>query len=99
MDLIITDHHEVPAAIPDVCAVINPKQPDCPYPEKELAGVGLAYKLAAAVAGQKAADLYLDLVALGTVADVVPLQGENRILAKRAWPFSLIAPTGAWRLY
>jgi single-stranded-DNA-specific exonuclease len=82
MDLIITDHHEVPAAIPDVCAVINPKQPDCPYPEKELAGVGLAYKLAAAVAGQKAADLYLDLVALGTVADVVPLQGENRILAK-----------------
>jgi len=82
VDLIITDHHEVPADIPDVCAVINPKQPGCPYPEKELAGVGLAYKLAAALAGQDAADAYLDLVALGTVADVVPLQGENRILAK-----------------
>ncbi len=83
MDLIITDHHEVPSMMPDVCAVINPKQPGCPYPEKELAGVGLAYKLVAALAGQEVADTYLDLVALGTIADVVPLQGENRILAKQ----------------
>ncbi len=86
LDLVITDHHELEAgAVPNACAVINPKRPDCPYPYKTLAGVGVAYRLAqalsAALGGPPADDL-LDLVALGTIADVVPLTGENRRLAQ-----------------
>ncbi len=88
LDLIITDHHAVPAQIPAALAVINPKRPDDPYPFKELAGVGVAFKLVQALqakAGKPAAGQekwLLDLVALGTVCDVVPLVGENRVLAK-----------------
>ena len=93
MDLIVTDHHSVGDDLPPARAVINPKQAGCPYPFKELAGVGLAFKLAQAllkvhnkVGGQPVAmveeDL-LDLVALGTVADLVPLLGENRSLVQR----------------
>jgi len=87
MDMIITDHHHVPDVLPPAVAVIDPKQPGDPYPEKELAGVGLAYKLAQAYlaaypeAGVDAAD-WLDLVAIGTVADLAPLRGENRMLVK-----------------
>jgi single-stranded-DNA-specific exonuclease len=88
LDMIITDHHSVGAEIPPALAVINPKQSDCSYPFKELAGVGLAYKLAQALLqtelpnpqGLQAED-FLDLVALGTVADLAPLYGENRKLA------------------
>ena len=87
MDLIITDHHFPLDEIPPAYAVINPKQPGDVYPEKNLAGVGLAYKLVEAISlsGQyqklDSRD-YLDLVALGTVADLVPLTGENRSLVR-----------------
>jgi single-stranded-DNA-specific exonuclease len=87
LDLVISDHHEPKAELPAAVAVINPKQRGDPYPEKNLAGVGLAYKIAQALlqklrgdAGQ--ADAWLDLVAVGTVADIVPLSGENRAMVK-----------------
>ncbi|MEW5959691.1 MAG: single-stranded-DNA-specific exonuclease RecJ, partial [Chloroflexota bacterium] len=91
LDIIITDHHHVGADLPPALAAINPKRPDCAYRFKELAGVGLAYKLTQALQesdrlGQRFrqaeldADQFLDLVALGTVADLAPLYGENRKL-------------------
>ena len=86
LDLIITDHHSVGDKIPPALATINPKQQHCSYPFKELAGVGLAYKLAQALLQSvkldtdMQADDLLDLVALGTVADLAPLYGENRKL-------------------
>ena len=98
LDLIISDHHEPSGEIPDALAVINPKQPGDTYPEKYLAGVGLAYKIAEALLidhvkqamakGQSPTvsgllDDLLDLVALGTVADLAPLTGENRALVRR----------------
>lgn len=82
-DIIITDHHEPSEHIPEGYAVINPKQQDCMYPYKELAGVGVAYTLCRALrmlAGKTGGEEYTSLVALGTVADLVPLTGENRIL-------------------
>ncbi|MBN2549991.1 MAG: single-stranded-DNA-specific exonuclease RecJ [Anaerolineales bacterium] len=93
MEMIITDHHHPGAEMPDARAVINPKQPGDPYPDKDLAGVGLAYKLAEALLKNApsggygrvealTATEYLDLVALGTVADLVPLVGENRCLVR-----------------
>jgi single-stranded-DNA-specific exonuclease len=87
MDLIISDHHYPLDTLPPAFAVINPKQAGDTYPEKNLAGVGLAYKLTDALfrSMQSAleADEFLDLVALGTVADLVPLTGENRSLVRR----------------
>ena len=86
LDLIISDHHHPGLEIPEAIAVINPKMPGDPYPEKNLAGVGLAYKLASALtpgADSSIADGCLDLVALGTVADMVPILGENRSLVRR----------------
>ncbi|KNZ71087.1 single-stranded-DNA-specific exonuclease RecJ [Thermincola ferriacetica] len=87
LEIIITDHHEPPEHIPQAYAVINPKQAWCTYPFKELAGVGVAFKLAQALlrAHEKEylAPKLLDLVALGTVADMVPLVGENRITTKQ----------------
>jgi single-stranded-DNA-specific exonuclease len=87
MDLIVTDHHHPLKELPPAFAVINPKQAGDVYPEKNLAGVGLAYKLIEALAlSKKYPNLdkqdYLDLVALGTVADMVPLTGENRSLVR-----------------
>jgi single-stranded-DNA-specific exonuclease len=87
VDLIITDHHYPLETLPPALAVINPKQAGDGYPDKNLAGVGLAYKLVEELASSqmypqlKAYD-YLDLVALGTVADLVPLTGENRSLVR-----------------
>lgn len=85
MDIIVTDHHEPPAQIPPGFAVLNPKQPGCPYPCKQLAGAGVAYKLAQALwqyrHREPLAD-YVELAALGTIADLVPLVEENRWLAK-----------------
>lgn len=88
LDLIISDHHHPGAELPEALAVIDPKQPEDTYPEKELAGVGIAYKLAAALDQQlentkSPAEGYLDLVALGTVADLAPLVGENRYLVRQ----------------
>lgn len=85
IDVIVTDHHEiVESRIPTACAVINPLREDCAYPFKHLAGVGVAYKLVKALyeGTPFLAEDFLDLVSLGTIADIVPLKGENRILAK-----------------
>ena len=87
LDLIITDHHEPDAAgLPAACAVINPKRHDCTYPDKNLAGVGVALKLVQALcanAGRAAwLPAFVKVAAIGTLADVVPLTGENRIIAK-----------------
>jgi single-stranded-DNA-specific exonuclease len=85
IDVIITDHHEIVSGrVPQAHAVINPLQDSCGYPFKHLAGVGLAYKLAKALYDGTPflAEDFLDLVSLGTIADIVPLKGENRILAK-----------------
>ena len=88
IDLIISDHHHPKDELPDAYAVVCPKREGDPYPYKDLAGVGLAYKIAQALflsraAGDWNADDWLDLVALGTVADIVPLTGENRTLVRR----------------
>jgi single-stranded-DNA-specific exonuclease len=89
IDVIVTDHHEPLGELPDAIAVLNPKRKDCPYPFKELAGVGVVLKLVQGLVASRPGGLpesfvmeHLDLVALGTIADVVPLRGENRIFAK-----------------
>jgi len=94
LDVIVIDHHEVPKMLPPAYAIINPKQPNCPFPFKELAGVGVTFNVIIAlrqflykegiwskteIPNLKA---YLDLVALGTIADMVPLIDENRIFVK-----------------
>jgi len=86
LDVIVTDHHVLPEALPEAVAVINPRRPDCGYGFDGFAGVGLAYKLAQALLegeGHDAAEGLLDLVAIGTIADIVPLVGENRALVLR----------------
>lgn len=87
LDVIIIDHHVPGETLPDAVAVLNPKRMDCDYPFKELCGVGLAYKVAQALAEQvglpdHAVYTHMDLVALGTTADIVPLRDENRVLTK-----------------
>lgn len=86
IDVIILDHHEPEGdRIPNAVAVIDPKRPDCQYPFKSLAAVGLVAKLANALFGE-VPESELDLVAIGTVADVVPMRGENRIFVKKGLP-------------
>jgi single-stranded-DNA-specific exonuclease len=86
VDLIITDHHEPDAELPHALAVINPKRRDCRYPDKNLAGVGVALKLVQALCARtgRASWLpaFIKVAAIGTLADVVPLTGENRVIAK-----------------
>lgn len=85
IDLIITDHHEPQPQLPEAFALINPKQSDCKYPYSMLAGVGLAYKLASALLEEHILPIREELLALaafGTIADIAPLDGENRIIAK-----------------
>ncbi|KMQ52358.1 Single-stranded-DNA-specific exonuclease RecJ [Chitinispirillum alkaliphilum] len=86
IDCIITDHHEPKETLPDALAIIDHKVPGCPYPDKSLAGVGVAFKLCQALAvlsgrGEELWIKLLDLVALGTAADIVPMLGENRVIA------------------
>ncbi len=94
IDLIITDHHHPGDTVPEAFSVINPKQPGDLYPEKNLSGVGVAYKLASAFIAQseqqgdsfpveRKAEEFLDLVAIGTISDLVPLLGENRWLVRQ----------------
>jgi len=88
VDVIITDHHQPLDEVPQACAIINPRQAGDNYPFKGLAGVGLAFKLAQAVSGKYSdksitVDNWLDLVALGTIADLAPLRDENRTLVRR----------------
>lgn len=85
IDVIVTDHHQPGASLPDAVAIVNPHREDCAYPFKDLCGAGLAFRLAelvAAESGRPSQELLelLDLVALATVADLVPLHGENRVL-------------------
>ena len=85
MELVITDHHECKDVLPEAVAVVDPHRPDCNYPHKTLCGVGVAFKLACALCGSQEEVLrdYADLVCLGTVADVMPLLGENRVFVTR----------------
>lgn len=91
VDVIVTDHHLPEAELPPALAVLNPNQPGCAYPEKNLCGVGVVFKLAQALLEslgwpparlRRVLESFLKLVAIGTVADVVPLTGENRIIVK-----------------
>lgn len=91
IDVVVTDHHEPTSVLPAAVAVVNPLQPGCPYPYKHLAGVGVTFKLVERLLRERdeasgdalgRAGAYLDVVALGTIADVVPLTGENRVLAR-----------------
>lgn len=90
MDVIVTDHHTCTERLPeDACAVLNPKRPDCDYPFNGLAGVGVAFKLVLALAmlfkmnTTQCFNKYIDIVALGTIADIVPLLDENRIMTAK----------------
>lgn len=86
IDLIITDHHEPDTTLPDAFAIINPKRTDCTYPDKNLAGVGVALKLVQALCSrtgrEKWVPAFVKIASIGTLADVVPLVGENRVIAK-----------------
>lgn len=81
VDVIVTDHHSMPEVLPDAYAIIHPEHPDADYPFQYLAGCGVAFKLACALLEEVPVDL-LDLVAIGTIADMVSLTDENRILVK-----------------
>ena len=85
IDLVITDHHECKDVLPRAVAVVDPHRPDGGYPHKNLSGVGVAFKLASALCGDQEQILaeYADMVCLGTVADVMLLQGENRVFVAR----------------
>lgn len=91
MDLVITDHHRPRDILPQAVAVVNPHRLDCAYPFKDLSGVGVAFKLVCALEGDEAdlatlLDNYADLVAIGTVGDIVSLTGENRALVRAGLP-------------
>ncbi|MBQ9493375.1 MAG: single-stranded-DNA-specific exonuclease RecJ [Oscillibacter sp.] len=87
LDVVITDHHECKETLPDAVAVVDPHRPDCPYPFKYLAGVGVALKLVMALGGESRADelfeRYCTLAAIGTIADVMRMEGENRTIVSR----------------
>lgn len=96
LDVLITDHHECQNELPDACAIVNPRRPDCVYPFKELAGVGVVFKLLCSLEYtfckregiekdwlKEICDTYGDIVAIGTVADVMPLVDENRLIVSR----------------
>ncbi len=81
VDIIVTDHHEAGETVPD-CVVVNPHQKDCKYPFKELCGAGVALKIVQALGGLEAAEEYYDLAAIATVADLVSLTDENRLIVQ-----------------
>jgi single-stranded-DNA-specific exonuclease len=88
LDIIITDHHAIPRVLPEAYAILNPKQNDCKYPDKEVCGSVVAFKLIDALFEKNDSDLfdiskYIDLAALATVADCMPLKGENRLIVKK----------------
>ena len=85
IDLVITDHHECKSELPQAIALVDPHRKDQPQPVTEMAGVGVAFKLAAAIEGEQETllDQYCDFLCLGTVADVMPLTGENRTMVAR----------------
>ncbi len=85
-ELIVTDHHLPDRTLPPAFAILNPRRPDCPYPDKDLAGVGVVFKLVQALfsrfSKERVVEHFLKLVAIGTVADVVPVVGENRVIVR-----------------
>lgn len=81
LDVLITDHHRVPAILPQALAIVNPHRPDATYPDRRLAGSGVAFTLARLLLGEGALDL-TDLAAIGTVADLAPVLGENRAIVQ-----------------
>lgn len=94
IDTVVTDHHECHGDLPQCVAIVNPHRPDCTYPFDELAGVGVVFKLICAIEGARLGispnaallrvkDAYMDLVAIGTIADVMPLRGENRYIVSQ----------------
>lgn len=85
IDIIITDHHEPGDTVPQASAIINPKQKDCNYPFKELAGAGVVFKLLCAISGDEQSILenYADIIGIGTIADVMKLIGENRVIVSK----------------
>ena len=108
--MIITDHHLPEAELPPALAVLNPNRPDCGYPDKNLCGVGVAFKLVQALLAsldwppdklRRVTESFLKLVAIGTVADVVPLMGENRIIVKHGLtrPAAMCAIPGCARCW
>jgi len=102
LDVIITDHHLPSGPLPDCLAVLNPKRDGCDYPDKDLAAVGIAFKLSLALTramGGNEDDVYglLDLVALATIADVAPLRGENRVLARAGLKLMASSPNAGLR--
>lgn len=85
MELVITDHHKVPEALPDAVAVVDPHRPDCPSYFKQWAGVGVAFKLVCALHGgdgEECLEMFSDLVTIGTIGDIVSLTGENRAIVR-----------------
>ncbi len=106
LDVVITDHHECHSELPCATAVVNPHRPDCPYPFKELAGVGVVFKLVCACEMKKCRDSgepvldgirrmcksYADLTAVGTVADVMPVTDENRLIVSMGLKLMTDAP-------
>jgi len=102
LDVIITDHHLPSGPLPTCLTVLNPKREGCEYPDKDLAAVGIAFKLALALTramGGKEDDVYglLDLVALATIADVAPLRGENRVLVRAGLKLMASSPNAGLR--
>jgi single-stranded-DNA-specific exonuclease len=102
LDVIITDHHLPSGPLPDCLTVLNPKRDGCEYPDKDLAAVGIAFKLSLALTramGGNEDDVYgpLDLVALATIADVAPLRGENRVLARAGLKLMASSPNAGLR--
>ena len=89
IDLVITDHHECKDTLPEAAAIVDPHRPDCTYPHQNLCGVGVAFKVASALCGSQEEVLrdYADMVCLGTVADVMPLVGENRVFVAEGLRF------------
>ena len=87
MDVVVTDHHECKEELPPACAVVDPHRPDCGYPFKHLAGCGVALKLVLALGGESREEAllsrYCTLAAIGTVADVMQMSGENRTIVSR----------------
>ncbi len=81
VDVIVTDHHECGDTLPDTPCIINAKRPDSTYPYPYLAGCGVAFKLIHALSSLSEAMRYIDLIAIGTITDIVPLLGENRVIA------------------
>ena len=96
VDVIVTDHHSMPAQLPDAFAIVHPEHPDADYPFKYLAGCGVAFKLATALLETIPTEM-LDLVAIGTIADMVSLTDEIVLWSRSAWKFSRLLSVSGFK--